>query len=281
MSFAYGYVEDYYGYGPYLMYYSSTYGSFSAWGTATFDGSDLTYEYGYIDWDYYGSGSYYTYLWRTPGGVEPTPHSPTFHEESPFNGGSVEMTKKENQLTNGFCGRLKTAHPIHFCAPVTGENHHGQKLFRNGSRRYRYPTAEPQRSQRPNQADPNTSGVGHSNAGDLNLTGIIEGSENVSMGTLFFKADHSMPAEYQATCLSNKDCPTVTTCTLGSAPTQKTLTTTGSPTHPFWKVEIRPGVRPDYCHIKSEPIYVRVQTRFDQIEAGSSLVYALASTGPT
>ena len=55
------------------------------------------------------------------------------------------------------------------------------------------------------QADPNTLVLDIRDAGDLNLTGIIEGSENVSMGTLFFKADHSMPAEYQAECLSNKD----------------------------------------------------------------------------
>ena len=66
------------------------------------------------------------------------------------------------------------------------------------------------------QADPNTLVLDIRDAGDLNLTGIIEGSENVSMGTLFFKADHSMPAEYQAECLSNKDRPIVTTCTLGA-----------------------------------------------------------------
>jgi len=52
-------------------------------------------------------------------------------------------------------------------------------------------------------------------AGDLNLTGIIKGTENVSMGTLYFKADHTMPAEYQASCLADKDRPIITTCTLG------------------------------------------------------------------
>lgn len=51
--------------------------------------------------------------------------------------------------------------------------------------------------------------------GDLNLTGIIKGTENVSMGTLYFKADHTMPAEYQASCLADKDRPIITTCTLG------------------------------------------------------------------
>ena len=33
--------------------------------------------------------------------------------------------------------------------------------------------------------------------GDLNLTGIIPGTVNVSMGTLYFKADHNMPAEFK------------------------------------------------------------------------------------
>ena len=65
------------------------------------------------------------------------------------------------------------------------------------------------------KADPNTLVLDIRDAGDLNLTGIIEGSENVSMGTLFFKADHTMPAEYQAACLADKDRPIITTCTLG------------------------------------------------------------------
>ena len=62
-SFSYGYVEDYYGYGSYLMYYSPIYGSFSAVTSATFDDStgELEYSYGYEDMEYYGSGIYYTY----------------------------------------------------------------------------------------------------------------------------------------------------------------------------------------------------------------------------
>ncbi len=50
---------------------------------------------------------------------------------------------------------------------------------------------------------------------DLNITGIIEGSVNISLGTLFYKADHSMPTEHRAECLSNKSRPIVTTCTFG------------------------------------------------------------------
>ena len=64
-------------------------------------------------------------------------------------------------------------------------------------------------------ADPNTLVLDVRDAGDLNLTGIINGSENVSMGTLYFRADHNQPADYQAPCLANKDRPIITTCTLG------------------------------------------------------------------
>ena len=63
MSFTYGYIADYYGYGPYVMYYSPSYGSFSAWTGASFEGDQFVYSYGYTDWDYYKNGTYYTYLW--------------------------------------------------------------------------------------------------------------------------------------------------------------------------------------------------------------------------
>mgnify|MGYP001185406683 CR=1 FL=1 len=65
------------------------------------------------------------------------------------------------------------------------------------------------------ESDPNTLILDVRDEGDLNLTGIIKGTENVSMGTLYFKADHGMPAEYQAPCLADKDRPIITTCTLG------------------------------------------------------------------
>ena len=63
--------------------------------------------------------------------------------------------------------------------------------------------------------DPNTLVLDIRDKEDLSLTGIIPGSENVSMGTLYFKADHSMPEEYRASCLEDKNRPIITTCTLG------------------------------------------------------------------
>ena len=73
----------------------------------------------------------------------------------------------------------------------------------------------PEAAQAALASNPNTLLLDVRDEGDLNLTGIIEGTENVSMGTLYFRADHSMPAEYQASCLSDKDRPIITTCTLG------------------------------------------------------------------
>ena len=70
MSFAYGYIDDYYGYGGYVMYYSADYGYFSAWTGASFEGGTFTYSYGYEDWDYYKNGTYYTYLWAGEAAVE-------------------------------------------------------------------------------------------------------------------------------------------------------------------------------------------------------------------
>ena len=45
------------------MYYQPSYGTFTPWATASFDGDTFIYSYGYEDWDYYGNGTYYTYLW--------------------------------------------------------------------------------------------------------------------------------------------------------------------------------------------------------------------------
>ena len=69
-SYTYGYIDDYYGYGPYVMYYSSYYGSFSAWASASFSGGTLSYYYGYEDWDYYGDGTYFTYVWAGEADVD-------------------------------------------------------------------------------------------------------------------------------------------------------------------------------------------------------------------
>ena len=46
------------------MYYSPSDGSFSVCKRAPVLAVDnLSYNYGYEDWDYYGNGSYYTYIY--------------------------------------------------------------------------------------------------------------------------------------------------------------------------------------------------------------------------
>ena len=65
-------------------------------------------------------------------------------------------------------------------------------------------------------ANPGTLVLDVRDAEHLNITGIIPGSANVSMGTLFYSADHAMPPEYRADCLADKDRPIITTCTLGA-----------------------------------------------------------------
>lgn len=65
-------------------------------------------------------------------------------------------------------------------------------------------------------ANPDTLVLDVRDAEHLNITGIIPGSANVSMGTLFYSADHAMPPEYRADCLADKDRPIITTCTLGA-----------------------------------------------------------------
>ena len=64
-------------------------------------------------------------------------------------------------------------------------------------------------------ANPETLILDVRDAEHLNITGIIPGSAHVSMGTLFYSADHDMPPEYRAECLADKDRPIIATCTLG------------------------------------------------------------------
>ena len=65
------------------------------------------------------------------------------------------------------------------------------------------------------EQDPSTLVLDVRDACDLSLTGTIENTVHVSMGTLFFKADHGMPDEYRAPELADKDRPIIATCTLG------------------------------------------------------------------
>lgn len=57
-AWGYGYTDDYYGYGPTLMFdYSGTWYGFAE--ATSFDGSSFTYSTGTVDYYYDGSGGYY------------------------------------------------------------------------------------------------------------------------------------------------------------------------------------------------------------------------------
>ncbi len=51
--------------------------------------------------------------------------------------------------------------------------------------------------------------------GDLAATGVIPGSASISLGTLFYKADHSMPEGVRDERLNDKTQPIFVTCALG------------------------------------------------------------------
>ena len=52
-------------------------------------------------------------------------------------------------------------------------------------------------------------------AGDLAGTGVIPGSTNISLGTLFYKADQGMPEGIRDERLADKSQPIFVTCALG------------------------------------------------------------------
>ena len=57
-SYAYAYTDDYYGYGSYALFQDS-YGAWSPWAQATFDGTTFSYTSGDVDYYYSNSGGYY------------------------------------------------------------------------------------------------------------------------------------------------------------------------------------------------------------------------------
>lgn len=52
-------------------------------------------------------------------------------------------------------------------------------------------------------------------AADIAATGIIPGARHVSLGTLLYKADHSLPEDWRDSVFDDKDRPIITTCEIG------------------------------------------------------------------
>jgi rhodanese-related sulfurtransferase len=63
--------------------------------------------------------------------------------------------------------------------------------------------------------DPNALVIDVRDAADIRATGIIPGGHAISLGTLLYKADHSLPAEWQDPALADFDRPIITTCQIG------------------------------------------------------------------
>ena len=64
--------------------------------------------------------------------------------------------------------------------------------------------------------DPNAVVIDVRDASDIAASGIIPGGHHVSLGTLLYKADHSLPEEWRDPAFADKDRPIITTCGIGA-----------------------------------------------------------------
>lgn len=62
---------------------------------------------------------------------------------------------------------------------------------------------------------PDTIVIDVRDAADIRASGIIPGGYHVSLGTLLYKADHSLPEDWRDPIFADKDRPVITTCELG------------------------------------------------------------------
>lgn len=65
------------------------------------------------------------------------------------------------------------------------------------------------------QDDPNAVVIDVRDSADIRKSGIIPGARHVSLGTLLFKADHSLPEDWRDPVFADKDRPIITTCEIG------------------------------------------------------------------
>jgi rhodanese-related sulfurtransferase len=77
------------------------------------------------------------------------------------------------------------------------------------------PGISPAEAQQRAQADPNTLIVDVRDSSDIRASGIIQGGHHTSLGTLLFKADQSLPAEWRDPAFNSLDRPILTTCEIG------------------------------------------------------------------
>lgn len=71
-------------------------------------------------------------------------------------------------------------------------------------------------AQRRLEEDPSTLVVDVRDASDIRATGVIPGARHISLGSLLYKADHSLPEDWRDPELNDKDRPIITTCEIGA-----------------------------------------------------------------
>lgn len=77
------------------------------------------------------------------------------------------------------------------------------------------PVIAPAQAQSLLQSDPNTLVIDVRDAADIPSTGTVPGAMNISLGSLTYKADHEVPAEWRDPALADRSRPIITTCILG------------------------------------------------------------------
>lgn len=78
------------------------------------------------------------------------------------------------------------------------------------------PMVTPQDAQQRMQDDPNTLKLDVRDSEQIQKTGAIPGMHHASLGTLLYKADHSMPDNYQDAAFSDQERPIIVTCNVGA-----------------------------------------------------------------
>ena len=78
------------------------------------------------------------------------------------------------------------------------------------------PTISVEDAERRLREEPNAVLVDVRDASQIRETGIIPGAHHVSLGTLLYKADQSMPENYRDPVFADQERPIITTCGVGA-----------------------------------------------------------------
>ena len=91
----------------------------------------------------------------------------------------------------------------------------GKNFMARGAAQAEVPVIGAEEARRRLRDDPRSVVIDVRDAADIRATGIIPGAQHVSLGTLLFKADHRLPAEWQDPVFTDEQRPIITTCLIG------------------------------------------------------------------